>query len=267
MMMKKEEVRALWLDYTNGTLSPESQSQVENYLAEHPEMKAEFESLGTMWYKIDDLPFPEASEAMDMKFQAMLQGYEMAQEKSSNSLLSKLSKWIEAAFQTKMAFASMVLLIGIAIGYFFSAGNESQQQLASLNSEVHEMKKMMMLTLLEQPQARDRLKAVQISNELLRHDDNVIDALLETLNKDKNVNVRLVAAQSLAALASDPKVRAGLIQSISTQTSPVVQSALADIMINLQAKNAVEEFQKLLEKDELDTLVKEKIQTTIQTLI
>ena len=170
-------------------------------------------------------------------------------------------------FESKMALASIMLLIGLGVGYIINSENATNKQLTNLNAEVYEMKKMMMLTLLEQPRAMDRMKAVQISNEIKEPDEKIVDALLKTLNNDPNVNVRLVAAQSLAGLADNPIVRSGLIKSISNQTSPVIQNTLADIMISLMEKNAVGEFEKLLQQQNLDTLVKEKIKTTLETLI
>ena len=83
-----------------------------------------------------------------------------------------------------------MLLIGLGVGYIINSGNATNEQLTNLNAEVYEMKKMMMLTLLEQPRAIDRMKAVQISNEIREPDEKIVDALLKTLNNDPNVNVR-----------------------------------------------------------------------------
>jgi hypothetical protein len=82
------------------------------------------------------------------------------------------------------------------------------------------MRQTMLLTMLEQPSATDRLKAVTYTDELDEVDDKVIDALLQTLNNDPNVNVRLVTVEALHKLASHPKVRQGLIQSITRRNLP-----------------------------------------------
>lgn len=264
--MNREEASALWIEYVQNELDREKSEEMTAFLKNNPDLKEEFEALGSLWNKMDSLPVPEPTSQMDLKFQAMLSGYEIAQSKKFD-FISSLNALFQPLFESKMALASMMLFIGLGIGYLLSGENPTNQQLSNLNVEVYEMKKMMMLTLLEQPKAMDRMKAVQISNEIIEPDEKIVKALLKTLNNDTNVNVRLVAAQSLAGLANNPIVRSGLLQAISNQTSPVIQNALADIMIDLMEKNAVGEFEKLLQQQDLDTLVKEKIKTTLETLI
>ncbi len=264
--MNREEASALWVDYIHNELGEEKAKEITAFLEANPEAREEFAVLGSLWTKMEDLPVPEPSSQMDLKFQAMLSSYEMAQSKRFD-LVASVKSLLQPMFESKMALASIMLLIGLGVGYIINSENATNKQLTNLNAEVYEMKKMMMLTLLEQPRAMDRMKAVQISNEIKEPDEKIVDALLKTLNNDPNVNVRLVAAQSLAGLADNPIVRSGLIKSISNQTSPVIQNTLADIMISLMEKNAVGEFEKLLQQQNLDTLVKEKIKTTLETLI
>ena len=95
----------------------------------------------------------------------------------------------------------------------------------------------------------------------------MIDALLATLNNDPNVNVRLSTLDALAHLANHPEVREGLIQSIAQQDSPLLQSAIADVMLKLQEKRAVKSFRELLKQKDLNPGVRDKIKQTITQLI
>ncbi len=67
-----------------------------------------------------------------------------------------------------------------------------------------------------------------------------------------NVNVRLTTLEALTHFARDPVVREGLIQSILQQESPLVQAALADVMLKLQEKRAIQPFKKLLQQKDLN---------------
>jgi HEAT repeat protein len=129
------------------------------------------------------------------------------------------------------------------------------------------MKEMMMLSLLENPSASERIKGVSFTSEIKSTNKEVVDALFSTLNNDPNVNVRLVTLEALSNLANDPAVREGLVQSIVQQDSPLVQSALADAMLKLQEKRSVTSFKKLLEQKSLDISVRLKIEKTINRLI
>jgi HEAT repeat protein len=121
--------------------------------------------------------------------------------------------------------------------------------------------------MLENPSASERIRAVGYTDEMSSASRKVIDALLTTLNQDANVNVRLITLDALARLSANPIVREGLVQSISRQDSPLVQSAIADLMVKLQEKRSVKPLQKLLRKKDLNEMVKTKIEQSIQKLI
>jgi HEAT repeat protein len=128
------------------------------------------------------------------------------------------------------------------------------------------MRQVMMLALIENPSATKRLKAVNYTKELEAPNSRVVEALLSTLNHDDNVNVRLATLEALTPLAQDPTVRLGLVRSLKNQDSPLVQTALADAMVQLQDPRSVKPLRELLKQDNLDESVKTKIQETIQTL-
>jgi hypothetical protein len=187
-----------------------------------------------------------------------------------SSLKDKLnSLW---AWQPRwpMAYNLAIALICFGSGYWFfntGKGGKQEQELQTLTSQVHELKQTMMLALLENPSASERIRAVSYTGEIKHADKEVIDALLATLNNDPNVNVRLSTLDALTHLAKHPEVREGLIQSIVQQDSPLMQSAIADVMLKLQEKRSVGSFKELLKQKNLDPEVKDKIRQTITQLI
>ena len=128
------------------------------------------------------------------------------------------------------------------------------------------MREVMMLSLLDNDSATERLKAVNISTDVKSADNRITEALLKTLNNDPNVNVRLAAIEALLHHASNPMAREGLVNAITVQESPIVQAALADAMLILQETKSIEEFRKLLDRNGLDQGVRDKLQTTITAL-
>jgi HEAT repeat protein len=125
----------------------------------------------------------------------------------------------------------------------------------------------MMLALLENPSASERIRGVSYTSEIKHADKEVIDALLATLNNDPNVNVRLSTLDALSHLANHPEVREGLIRSIEKQDSPIMQLAIADVMLKLQEKRSVKSFEDLLKQKDLNPGVRDKIKQTITQLI
>ncbi|MDH4198659.1 MAG: HEAT repeat domain-containing protein, partial [Candidatus Aminicenantes bacterium] len=98
-------------------------------------------------------------------------------------------------------------------------------------------------------------------------DGEMIQALLRTLNDDPNVNLRLAAAESLAGQARNPAVRRGLIESIDRQESPLVQLALADILLDLGEKGAAPSLDRLLQRRDLDYGVKRRLEAVRSQLL
>ncbi len=91
--------------------------------------------------------------------------------------------------------------------------------------------------------------------------EKVTGALLQTLNNDENVNVRLAALDALRPYVKNSEVRQDIIRSIAKQQSPLVQVALAELMVELQDKSSVKELEKILNNKKTPLDVKEKNRT------
>ncbi|MEM8893812.1 MAG: HEAT repeat domain-containing protein [Bacteroidota bacterium] len=245
-----EEARTLWLEYANGDLADDQSQALEAYLDQHPELKSEFDQNDLIWDNLEEA-IEEHSEGMDEKFYAMLETHENEGQKSFSQ------NWLIAA-------AVSMLIMGFALGWFFNS--PSQSSMVALTSQVNQMQEMMMLTLIEQPKAQDRLKAVNISLELSSADNTVINALVKTLQMDENTNVRLAALEALAAKANYPEARQALIESIAYQENPLVQIAIAELMVEIEARDAKPELESLLERPDLIPVVKEKITQSLQSI-
>jgi HEAT repeat protein len=146
------------------------------------------------------------------------------------------------------------------------SSSSTESRLEALSAQLHEMREMVMLSLLQNPSASERMRAVSYTSGARNVNPNIATALLMTLNNDPNVNVRLTTLEALTHFAKDPVVREGLVQSILHQESPLVQAALADVMLKLQEKRAVRPFKKLLQQKDLNEMVRDKIEQTISRL-
>lgn len=257
--------------YINNEMTDAERNAFEAHLTECAACSEELEASQQIWKLMGEMPAPKPSADMPVRFQSMLEEYKGSMIEKTNpfaNLLEHLKQlW---TLQPKMQFAYSIVLIviGLGFGYLLNRqGIEGNKEIASLSSQVHEMKEMMMLSLLENPSASERIKGVSFTSEVKSTNKEVVDALFSTLNNDPNVNVRLVTLEALTNLASDPAVREGLVQSIIQQDSPLVQSALADAMLKLQEKRSVQSFKKLLQQKGLDTTIRLKIEKTINRLI
>jgi hypothetical protein len=86
---------------------------------------------------------------------------------------------------------------------------------------------------------------VNWSNRIDEPDAEVLDALLETLMHDPNVNVRLACVDALKKFGERQIVRRGALQALQRQDSPLVQAALIDFVVELREKEAVDTLRML----------------------
>ena len=120
---------------------------------------------------------------------------------------------------------------------------------------------MMMMTLLQQESSSERLKAVHLVREINLESANrkITEALFSTLNNDPNPNVRLACIDELSKYLDAPEVREGLVRAIQHQDSPLVMLSLADVMIAIRDKQAVDSFKKAFDKAETPPEVRNDI--------
>lgn len=267
--MMDEKYMPLALDFIEGRLDAEGEKALQQGIAAGHIDEQELRELALLYGKMPVIPVAVPSERMRNRFREALAA---EQEKLAEpSFKDKLSAWWQAAWMNPLAgqltFGLLLLLFGIGIGYLLRPTQQYEQQLTQLSTEVQQMRELMILSMLEQSSPTERLKAVNMGYELHAADSRVIEALLKTLVADPNINVRLAAVEALQQHASQPLVRQGLIEAIGYQDSPIVQIALADLMVELQEKGAVEPMKKLLEEQQVHENVRQKIENSIHILI
>ncbi|TAE29781.1 MAG: HEAT repeat domain-containing protein [Cytophagales bacterium] len=232
------------------------------------------EQSNMLWQRMGNVPTPEPSPEMRTQFYTMLDSFEQEEKAKPQSVWTRIQETVKQRWSVglagQLAYGLVLLSVGVAAGVWWQRPNNEQvayqQRIDTLSVQVGEMRQMMMLSLLENPSATERLRAVSYTKDIPEVDHHVIDALLTTLDNDPNVNVRLVTLEALADLAHDARVRERLVQSLTRQESPLVQVALADVMVKLQEKRSLKPLRQLLRQDGLNYLVKIKLEQTIKEL-
>lgn len=205
---------------------------------------------------------PAPSMDLDHKFYAMMKGAQRKADKKTFTI--EWPNWNLLA--PRVALATVMIIVGFVGGYLLNRPQE-YKDVVSLTREVSDLKEMVMLSMLEKESATDRLKAVSLTSEMSQASKKVTEALIQTLNQDGNVNVRLAALDALRPYVYDSQVREMLVRAISNQHSPMVQVALAQLMVELNEKSSVKELKKLLQEEGTPKDVKERIEESIQILI
>jgi len=268
--MKHEDYSELITDYLRGTLSEAGQQQFRMLVEEGRLDISEIIEMEKMYRELGTIPVPEPGNRMQQRFYAMLDQEKAALEASSTET-GKPRDWLQSVINSfrspASAWALGMLLVGLLAGDLFTPFSNRDNKIERLSSEVYQMREILMISLLENDSPVERLRAVNVSHQIPAADTRVAEALLNTLNNDTNINVRIAAVDALVERGSSAFVRQGLVSSISRQESPLVQIALADAMIELQERSAVGQFRLLLEQETMDPNVRHKLENTIIALL
>lgn len=263
--MNQDNIKDLLGRYNAGDASDEDLFMMEGLLEKGLLRLEDFKDVSALDRKIGQIEMRSPSLNLDDRFYEVL----AKEKKSSRRFGFRFSEWFSGnSFYAQLAYASVIFIGGLALGYgIFGTPASEPRDMVALSNEVKSLKEMMMLSLLEKESATDRLKAVSLSQEFEESSDAVTTALIKTLNSDENVNVRLAALEALKPYGNKSEVRQALIRSIANQESPLVQIALADLMVSLQEKSSVEEFDKLLRSNKMPGEVRNRIRKSIEVLI
>jgi len=272
--MKCPQLQEKFADYMTGEIDEKSRAEIQTHLAGCNDCRTELESLSALWAKLGVLPKEQPGPGMRTRFYSMLEAYKegMAVEKPRRSLPARISGWVEGILPKKpvhqFVLSLAMMVIGLAGGFLLTVGRKAADpEIAQLRREVRDMNQMVAVSLLELPSASDRLKGLIWSAKLDQPDDKTIRALLRTLDNDSNVNVRLAAVDALYIFYRHSLVKEGLVESLANQTSPLVQIALIDLLVEIRERRAAEALKRLIGSEKLNPDVKKRAEQGLAQLI
>lgn len=269
--MDKETFEIAIIKYLSRELDPKEIKDFENELDNNSEYRERFRAIEDVWVKLASNPVPEPRKEMHHQFYGMLQNEIAKKGRGKNSFFQNIQEWAIYLFMEKwrlqMAYSLILLSVAFLSGYYLRPYNQISLVTEEQQIEIENLREQLVMVLLDESSTTKRLQAVNESAKMDRATQPIIEALFLTLNNDPNINVRLAAIESLESFTDNPEVRTGLVESITNQESPLVQIALADLMVDLQEKNAVQHIEQLLQKQTIDAAVKQRLQESIAEII
>ena len=183
------------------------------------------------------------------------------------------SRTVAFSWRAGLAAAAVLLLVaaagfggGVLVGRQDSRSIQPNAQLAALQQEVHDMRQTVTLSLLQQQSASERLTGITWTDRLDNPGSEVIGALLDTLMHDPNVNVRLATVDALKRFSADPRVRHGAVDALASQSSPLVQIALIDFLVDTSARESADTLRRLSQDPQVDQAVRGRAAAGLQRL-
>jgi len=231
---------------------------------EADELDATWRGLGAI-----DAPAPD-SERMRARLDAVIDAVEQTQAPARPRVVR--------TYVLQGLAAAAMLVIGIGIGWYARPGGSafggtrppsdtsSASEIAAMRSEMHDLREMVSLSLMQQQSASERIKGVTWTGQLDRPSGEIVSALLDALMHDPNVNVRLATIDALERFASRDDVRRGTIDAVQRQASPLVQIALIDFMVKTNERESVATLRQLAMDPQANDAVRARAAWGLQQL-
>jgi hypothetical protein len=256
------------LEYLAGTLPDDRLAEIRAHLAQCQACRDEVDATAELWNELGAAPAPRPeSGRMRARFDAALQGYIDGQAESRVvSLAAARHPAIRWQPWVQLSGAAALLVIGIGLGRIVPASPAPQgtSEIALLREELRDTRQMVTLSLLQQQSASERLKGVNTSSQLDQPGTEVVTALLDTLRRDPNVNVRLATVDALRRFGSRETVRKSVVDALPQQESPLVQIAMVDFILETAGPEAKSVLQRLAEDMMLNQAVRARAARGLQ---
>jgi predicted anti-sigma-YlaC factor YlaD len=252
--MTCEETTPLLMDRLQGQLAGADEARLEAHLTTCAACRAEVDAMTETWNtlgNLDDEQVPH--ERLRARFHAGLAAYEA---RASRPWTERwLGGWWPQQPALQMGLAAALAVIGLAVGQQLPSPVDAE--VAALRAEVRTVG----LALLDHQSASERLLGVEWSRRTAQAPE-IVNALLERVQYDSNLSVRLAAVDALRAELDRPGVVEGLAMALERQESPLLQVALTDALLAAD-QPAIDAVRGVLERTELDPAVREYLQMAL----
>jgi len=217
--MNCEESKNLITISVYGKLTPSERDQLKAHLSECPRCAYIYdkaEKLSYLFNQKENIPLPDKEKSWQI---------------ISSKAFGRQRSWLQRFASKKIAFqlssALLLLVVGFGAGYFVHFGGQRGVEIAQLRQEVLQIREITAASLLQQESLSMRLEELGLASQLAQADQGFRGVLLRTLRGETSFPLRPASIDDPYAYLTDPSARETFIQSLSEQTSPLVEIALA----------------------------------------
>ena len=239
------------------TLDGSGEKDFAEHLASCESCRNEVSRIGTLWRSLDLLPLEEPSGQVRERFYEMLGAYRQG---LASAEPRKAFQWWQ------MAAAAALLAVGLGVGYIVRGNGQPPAEVSQLREEVASMRQLVALSLMQQQSASERLRGVSWAYQAEPSDGQVLGALVSAVNHDTNVNVRLAAVDALRRFAASPETRRAVVDALPSQTTPLVQVALIDLLVDFKERSAEGVLKKLAANRNANDGVRQQAEWALEKL-
>jgi len=240
-----------------GELTGAARAELMDHLAACSACSSEAAKMGAVWRGLDSPLEAEPDPVMRTRFLEVLEAYRAGIEQSRGRTGWWEAGWwpARAVWQTALALA---LLVAGGFGERYLARPRTPgPEIAQLQRQVENLRELVALSMLRDQSPSSRIHGVTFGSQMAQPDRPIEQALLYAVNHDDNVNVRLSAVDALEKLAGNPEIRRALVDALPMQDSPLVETAIVDVLVRTNDTEAVPALRQLVRDAQADESVRQ----------
>ena len=210
-----------------------------------------------LWRELENLPQHVApSQRLRRRFYDELE--------HADRRMHKRRRWLSLISAPGLAAALGCVIIGVMLGLLLrSSPAPEHTELAQLQQQVAILNRNLVLDRLDNDSASKRLLGVIEASDLAGRDPEVMRALLERAVDDRVYSVRSAAIDAIGPRLGTPAVGDELMASLEKAESPLVQLALADLVLRYGNPQQLERLLKLSERGQLHPDVAQHVKSSV----
>ena len=276
--MHCEEVRDEFADYLAHSLDASAARLLEAHVSSCAACQSEYAGVDAIWEALGEVrPALVPSNRMRERFSAMVAAERALADRRPASRPLGQRRWVPSLGSTggplvQTALAASLLIAGLIVGRAIASRPAAPiapqgSEIAEVRSELREMRQLLTLSLMQQQSATERLRGVSWTAQIDQPGNEVVAALLDTLLHDQNVNVRLAAIDALRRVSDRADVRVGTKRAVRDKSSPLLQVAVIDFMVETRDPQAPDLFRTLAGDTSVDASVRGRAQWGLEHFV
>ncbi len=232
------------IDYFHGMLSKQEEQELFKILEERPDLRQQFDQYAEMESVIEEDNLIQPSPGLEAGFNKMLN--EEVNEK-------KVVKMFSPRILAYAASAVILITLGVMIGQNQFQGKLLDSQSREIVQLRNEMKSM-----INDQSVTNRIEAVNVSYDLPKADDKIIDILINTMVADPSSNVRLAAVEALVDMPITNQSREAIYSRLEKEEDAFVKIALIQAVVKINDKNSVYALDRVTQDEMTPQFIKEE---------
>ncbi|HET9447400.1 MAG TPA: HEAT repeat domain-containing protein [Steroidobacteraceae bacterium] len=208
-----------------------------------------------LWSELEGLPQEAPSQRLRRRFYDELEHVDRR--------LHRRRRWFGWMTAPTLVAAMGCLFVGVMIGLLLRNQPAQHTELAQLQQQVAILNRNLVLDRLENDSASKRLLGVIEASDLAGRDPEVTRALLERAVDDRVHSVRSAAIDAIGPRLGTPAVGDELMGSLEKAQSPLVQLALADLVLRYGNPNQLEQLLGLSDRGLLHPDVAKHVKASV----